>query len=193
MIATLCVGVCSCSGNQATSINANTTSSADTVNGVSQDNLETSDENKWRFKHFVDEFGDDTEHSYIDYVGSGTFSNTATTNSDLLFSFIVDPNGIGIALYEYGSSLVQNSYSHNVKYDIAIKDASGKKYSVIGIMVSDIGDRVFADQNELLTILKNSNNQELKFHIVNSERPSTYYNFSVDTSGFSEAYAKLFE
>ena len=153
-------------------------------------------ENNWKLKHYVDEFGDETDDKYINYVGIGTFSNTATTDSLLKVSILVDTNsGIAIKLYEYGDNVVQNSYSSRRKYTVSVKTPSGDKKTFEGYMRSSSGDRIFMSDNSLLFQFKNVSptniDNKMKFHIVDNDRPTTYYDFEVDLLGFSEAYSNL--
>lgn len=153
-------------------------------------------ESNWKLKHYVDEFGDETSAEYINYVGKGTFSNTATKDSLLVVSILVDTNsGIAIKLYEYGDNVVQNSYSSRRKYKVNVKTPGGGKKSFEGYMKSSSGDRIFMSNDSLLFEFKHVSptnmKNKMKFHIVDNDRPTTYYDFEVDVSGFSEAYSNL--
>lgn len=193
IFATICVNLIGCSSSETKIDNidtqstetSSTTSEEDGVSDVSEDVSETSDENSWKLKYYVDEFGDSTYEKYINYVGLGTFSNTATTNSTLLFSILCDYS-LNLKLYEYGSNLVTNSYSHSIEYKILVKDDNGMKSEYEGKMSSESGDRIKIWGSELIEKFKS--NKTLKFHIVNNDRPTTTYDFTIDTSGFKEVY-----
>ncbi len=67
----------------------------------------------WVLDYYVDEFRLPTDEPYVTNAEPiiGIFSNSATTDSDLLVSILVDEDGLAIMLDEYGSSRVKNSYS----------------------------------------------------------------------------------
>lgn len=55
----------------------------------------------WEISNYVDDFGEQTKEGYIHTFCTGTFSNSATTNSELGVQFIIDKSGMRIELYEY--------------------------------------------------------------------------------------------
>lgn len=66
----------------------------------------------WRIDYSVDDFNQPTDEWYIteDEYLVGTFSNSATTNSELYANVMVDlDDNVMIFLYEYGSRQVKNS------------------------------------------------------------------------------------
>lgn len=58
----------------------------------------------WEIGYYADDFGDPTKESYISTELYGTFSNSATTNSDLKVEILIDKENIRIQLYEYASN-----------------------------------------------------------------------------------------
>lgn len=78
--------------------------------------------NRWIIKNYVDEFDRPTEEQYItnEYYITGTFSNSATTDSELKVMFLIDKDYIRIKLYEYGDNVVNNSYSKNKEYSLLL-------------------------------------------------------------------------
>ena len=78
--------------------------------------------------YYVDEFNQPTNDGYVcnDTYVVGTFSNSATSDSQLYVQVLADKSDITIFLYEYGRSLVKNSSSYYVdEYDITMKTADG--------------------------------------------------------------------
>lgn len=55
----------------------------------------------WATKEYVDDFGDPTGDEYSRVFCDGVFSNSATVNSDLTVSVIVDVDHIRMSFYEY--------------------------------------------------------------------------------------------
>lgn len=79
-------------------------------------------ESEWTKRYFVDEFEEPTEAFYYQTTVEGSFSNTATTNSLLLVSVIVnEDNEVSFSIYEYGSV---KSVGNGDSYDIAFKGSS---------------------------------------------------------------------
>lgn len=62
-------------------------------------------QNQWTQRSYVDEFGDKTDQIYYSYLAEGVFSNSATTNSQLMAIFDLNLKNeyVGIRLYEYGN------------------------------------------------------------------------------------------
>lgn len=56
---------------------------------------------EWETNFYVDDFGDPTEESYSRVFCQGTFSNSATSNSELTVKVLDDGEYITISLYEY--------------------------------------------------------------------------------------------
>ena len=207
------INLCACnnSSGEKTATSSVTPEPASTISASSEISeaspMESSAENDWKIKHYVDEFGDDTSSRYINYIAEGTFSNSATSSSQLYASIIVNPYGGGdsntyieIALFEYGSHRVINTNSLQVRYDIAYKTQSGKTGTIGGSMFGNkdittgeptVGDSIFigAGRSELLKLLKTP--QTIKFIITEKDRPVAKYNFTVDTTGFSEVYSQF--
>lgn len=61
----------------------------------------------WTIKHYVDDFGEETNEGYILNVAYGEFSNSATTNSQLTVRIIADADDIRFDMYEYGSHFMK--------------------------------------------------------------------------------------
>lgn len=144
--------------------------------------------------YYVDEFDQPTKDGYVinnNYI-SGTFSNSATTDSLLKVQVLADKTDITFFLYEYGRSLVKNSSSYYVEeYDIVMKTADGKKHNITGTIYCG-GDRLFIDKkhkSKVFDALKSG--EDVSFYIVQSDRTTTTYLFTVKTSNFAEQYKKL--
>lgn len=147
--------------------------------------------NNWEIKYYVDDFNDPTDEKYASCFCTGVFSNTATTNSPLIVQFLVDYY-VCIKLYEYGNNTVYNYYNDTAYYDISVKNDYGLTYSFEGSMKPNNGDRIYVNEShELKSLFKNSS--QVKFHIVNRERPTSVYNFTVDTEGFDSVYYERFQ
>lgn len=71
----------------------------------------------WNIAYYVDDFGEPTKKGYIrnpSYI-RGTFSNTATQNSDLNVRFLIDSaTDVSIMLYEYAGNNPVKAYSSDI-------------------------------------------------------------------------------
>ena len=142
----------------------------------------------WGVSNYVDEFGDPTAESYLHKtIYDGKFSNSATTNSDLKVTFLVDKDKVSIQLYEYGSRLVKvgiGGYRVSIKYDGKVKTFNDIQLSGDRLVIKNFNAR------KLLNILKEYDN--IKFHIDGYY--SSEYNFTVkDNSGFNLILNETFD
>lgn len=150
--------------------------------------------NTWKKAFYVDEFKQPTSEAYVTNKTNilGTFSNSATTNSKLYVKFLVDKANCGILLNEYGSHLVKNSSSkYSENYKIIMQDASGVKHNLTGKIYPG-GDRIVindANESTFLNALKSGG--KVSLYIVQSDRTTTNYLFTVNTAGFAEAFKTL--
>ena len=145
----------------------------------------------WELGEFVDEFNRPTGNKYVSTTVSGTFSNSATTNSDLYASVQVTSSDIAIMLWEYGSYLVKGTYDTN-NYSITVLDQNGAKHYLSGTMHKN-GTRVYlssSDREDLLSLLQTSGT--LSFYLEFSKYSRSTYLFSVETDGFSSLYSELY-
>lgn len=144
----------------------------------------------WTIGYFVDSFGKFTKQKYITNATKikGTFSNTATNNSDLGVDFIIESkNNISIQLYEYNrDNPVKKSETY---YTLKIRDKDSKDYTLKGRNIDS--DRLRISQSITLhnILLKGGN---IMFFIYDSDRSSTRYNFTINNADwYSNAYKQL--
>lgn len=149
---------------------------------------------EWEVNYYNDEFGDPNPSagSYIvRVVEGGSFSNSATTNSNL--SVIIFAEGYknniitSIKLIEYGSNIVKE-YS-TTPYIIKIKDDYGDVYTIKTRITE--GTDIMYDFNSTIHNLM-LNNKKLKFFIEEETNgyPSTY-KFSFSTGNYSKVISKI--
>lgn len=149
------------------------------------------DNGDWEVKHYVDEFNEPTETTYLTYnsVFEGTFSNIATTNSPLCVKILVDDR-IAFILYEYKNNQV-TSYSQQ-EYLMVFRDSSGNKTQAKAFMYKN-GDRICvapADQEAVLDVLKSQG--EIKVYLEESGKTIDSYTFTIpNASGFANAYSSM--
>ncbi|WP_455756773.1 hypothetical protein [Sulfurimonas sp.] len=161
----------------------------------------------WRVGSYVDSFGDDTKSKYITNQNKirGTFSNSATQNSKLDVTFLIDNyNDIAIQLYEYARSNPVKDYDRkyyvHVKHNNLEKTFYAKNYSdrLVFINKKNIGNYQIARQvgkirpvEELHSMLKKGG--RFQFYIYTTSSKSDY-SFVIDDSKFyKNAYRMLKE
>lgn len=134
----------------------------------------------WKIGYYVNNFDEPTGERYVETYVNGTFSNSATTNSDLRVCFIIDKNSIRIQLYEYAGN-------HPIKGEgflkFTIKDSNNKIHTVKSYN-NDSGDNTIEEEyfDEVKAILLNGGKikfvaladkygspSEYKFEIVNAD------------------------
>lgn len=153
----------------------------------------------WSVNYYVDDFQQPTEEWYITNETSftGTFSNSATTNSKLLVQVAVDEfegegDRVAFFLYEYGRNQVKNSSTNYVdEYTITMRGADGTDTSLSGTVYCG-GDRLFIDDKYVDTVLNAMKGEgTLSFHIVEDEHTTTSYLFSMETDNFGSLYESV--
>lgn len=146
----------------------------------------------WDVGYYVDDFQQPTDEWYITTSSqfTGTFSNSATTNSNLAVQVLVDhENDISFFLYEYGRSQVKNSSTQNEDaYDITMRTPDGTDHKLTGTVYCG-GDRLLIDDayvDQVLTAMRGEGT--ISFYIVQSDRTTTTYLFSMEADNFGSVY-----
>ena len=200
----MCISLCACGRTESTGgNNANTQTENNSETQTTETSTETSTEtdNKdeasmWETYYYVDDFNQPTEDGYIcnSTYFLGTFSNSATTDSNLFVNVVVDEVDIAFFLYEYGSNQVKNnSSSYDDLYNITMRTADGTDLSFTGTMFCG-DDRIFIDQDyipQVISALSQEGNTMTSFYIENAERTTTNYLFTVISNNFAEQYEAL--
>ena len=158
--------------------------------------IDYSEKGNWLVKYFVDDFGDPTSSGYIsnNEILKGTFSNSATTNSELLLYFIIsDSANVAIKLFEYGRNEV-NAYSTNY-YSVKVKNSNGEVSTFSGTIYEN-GDRLYVDPGFRKTHVSGLHKLLLKggmlsFSIKESDS-MTSYKFKTDATGYANAFNELY-
>lgn len=137
----------------------------------------------WTKGYYTDDFWDTTDKSFITTKSliTWTFSNTATENSKLNVSLLINnSNEIYIKLFEYGSSNPVKSVSLDT-YDVLVKDKDWNKYDLVA---ENRSDRLNIKNAKVLNdiLIKW---WKIQFLIKDRDFPSTY-NFEIENSdGYS--------
>lgn len=140
----------------------------------------------WHGGYYLDEFGDATDVSVVftDTI-KGTFSNSATSKSNLSVIIDAEQDCMKIKLFEYDKYRVTVAiYS----YDIHIKYGDTKE-----VLYADLSDGSVLIQNRDFTKLKNIllNGDDIQF-VIKEDGGTSTYNFTVSASNFCYMYSLTF-
>ena len=127
----------------------------------------------WGQHNFVDEFGDDTGVAFltpIKYI-VGTFSNSATTESDLYVNVTITEESLYIRLYEYGEYPV-SVYSHE-RLTMKVKAGEVKKEYKADIYSEAI---YIEDRENFIADLKAG---DIKCYLSGFEYSNSIYRFTI--------------
>ena len=140
----------------------------------------------WLIGHYVDDFGEPTKQAYIRNRNliRGTFSNTATQDSELDVKFLIsNSNDISIQLYEYAGNNPVKAYS-SYSYKVLIQDKDGKRYN---LRATNYSERLSFDKSaswQVHSVLMKGGT--VKFKIVESDTPTTIYEFTIQNADYYE-------
>ena len=151
----------------------------------------------WTMDEFVDEFDQPTGDKFISTRVEGKFSNSATTNSELIATMQITSNSVSIILREYGYYIVKNSSASEYdteRYDIVMMDTKGNKSGYMrGRMYGEGDYRIYfdstSDETRILNALKEPG--EVSFYIEYKNYTTSTYSFTVETSNFKDLYNQL--
>lgn len=138
----------------------------------------------WEKSFYVDDFDEPTEEWYVQSSFSGTFSNSATTDSNLTGYILIDQENITFFLYEYGRNQVKNIYSRDEAYTIVarLSDETTKEFK--GSIYSE-GDRIIVENAESMKKLL-LEEEKIKFYIYESDNSLTNYLFEVESGNLKD-------
>lgn len=144
----------------------------------------------WELNRYKDEFGEEGYGKYLTLIGHGTFSNSATTDSDLTAVLFVYKYGFSIRLVEYNSIIVK---SDNI-YSCRIKDSLGDVYDMMLHNDSESGQMTisYADNAEKMSkILERGGTIIFSMREYDAYSTPDTYLFKLDVTGYDKAKALL--
>lgn len=145
----------------------------------------------WMIKYFVDDFGEPTKKGYIinRFPIKGTFSNSATQDSDLEVRLIVtSSSSIAAMLYEYAGNNPVKGYSKT--YSVLMQDKDGERYR---FSAGNPADRLrFSEDGSKKVHNALMKGGTIKFAITEDGYSSSQYQFTIEnTDWYDNAYKKL--
>lgn len=198
----LCLCLCLCflliacgrSGEETEATTAPETTVASTA-PVTEPPTEPPKEIHWTEEFYVDDFGDPTSSSYIRGIFDGTFSNSATTGSDLTVCFFMDKDLASasydmftIRLLEYGNHKV--SFIGCDEWDVSIKV---KVDGVVSedepyLLLTDSGEMAIKRGSPLFSAIIDAleADKEIAFVITVGGYGTNTYRFNIDANGLAD-------
>lgn len=146
----------------------------------------------WELHYYTDSFRQPTSEAFVMVLCDGVFSNSATSNSTLSASVVLDKETMSFVLFEYGNHKVKNPSSKNsIFYRITMRWENGDDIAMMGVMGAN-GDRIYVDEKSRDVIVKAlSGSGNVSFYIAQDDRKTTNYLFSVETANFVDIYQNL--
>ncbi|MDP1556456.1 MAG: hypothetical protein Q8L84_13450 [Hyphomonas sp.] len=146
----------------------------------------------WQVSNYVDEFGEATDSKLIRNTEliQGSFSNSATQDSDLTVILLIDSaNEVHFVLYEYAGNNPVKAYSPD-KYIAQMRDGRGNRERPVA---TNYGDRLsFGPEHSGIIFRALLNGGEIKFHIYEEETPTRKYDFTIKNADhFGNAVLQL--
>lgn len=143
---------------------------------------------KWEIKYYKNEFGEYSDNSYLVLTGTGVFSNSATTNSDMSAILFVDKESVSLRLIEYRSSVVKDDDS----FDLKIKDTAGeiisfKLYNTKSGYIYFTNSSYFGKNYDKIINILNKEGVIRCSGVMYDSYSSSSYTFSFNLSGYGEA------
>ena len=145
----------------------------------------------WEMKSYKDEFGEEGASKYLVLMGSGVFSNSATTNSKMTAVLFMEKTGdFSFKLIEYSSSVVKSDDS----YDYRIKDSEGEVHEMTLYNGEESGQMSSWSSDNKETMKKILNKGGVITVSVRERHaystPDTYL-FELDVTGYDKAASFL--
>ena len=149
---------------------------------------ETIEKLSWGLCYWKDDFGDTTKDAVAVTEISGTFSNSATTNSTLSVTIYVDMSSykkIKMKFLEYGSYPVSIYGSHSGSLKIKTKSGTVESFSVSG----NDGYLYVYNSDKLLNLILENKTLNCVMTVSGGSVPSTY-KFEIKNLGLKSIYNK---
>ena len=143
----------------------------------------------WVLAHYVDEFGNPTNDSYIANAVwiKGKFSNSITEGAALNVRFLIDKDDVALQLYEYGGKNPVKVFD-TTKYSIAILDSNGEKHTG---EATEFSDRLYLPRGVLDILAQNG---KISFYIIeNSKYSNSEYSFTIEDTSYIGNALKLLD
>lgn len=139
---------------------------------------------EWTAIPIVDEFGDSVGDTAMAYVTMGTFSNSATSNSELAVRVSRQGGAFFIELFEYGRQPQASLGGLDGAFgDIKVKREDGS-VEEFNVFAAPAGGILIRQGTKLARLLEEGEGEAIRFLIYEnkfSRYGSSSYNFSIET------------
>jgi hypothetical protein len=171
------------------SLSTETAASNSKVSDSSASNNDVEKKTYWEVYNFINNSNDETDKQYILFHTEGVFSDSNTSESNLIVEVLFTKTASGIFLHKYDSSNSPLTFKEGAKIDLknefggTLNFYSNYKWNQEGgLRVSGTACKKFRDYLD-------QSFGEVKVVIENNY--SSSYKFTINTTGFSEAYYEL--
>ena len=131
--------------------------------------------NKWETVEIVDEFGDSTGESVTRAFFKGVFSNSATSNADLIVKVVDYGNAVMMELYEYSKTPGASMCYDGCTGEISVKNSSGE-IETHSTFAPESGGLYFNSDDSFFNLIHNNLGETIK--VVVRERNFSKYGSS---------------
>tara|TARA_Y100000389_G_C17314648_1_gene439805 strand:+ start:407 stop:898 length:492 start_codon:yes stop_codon:yes gene_type:complete len=129
----------------------------------------------WETVDIVDEFGDSTGESVIRTFAKGTFSNSATSNADLIVKVVDYGDAVMMELYEYSKAPGVSMCYDGCIGEISVKNSSGE-IKTHSSFAPESGGLYFNSDDSFFNLIHNNLGETIK--VVVRERNFSKYGSS---------------
>ena len=159
----------------------------------SEDWIASHNSASWKLAHYVDDFKQPTDEMYIYSADiTGTFSNSAADDEELIAVLVIDPEDVTLFLYEYGEYLVTGYSSSTTSFTVKMRDMNGNDTNLTANLYAN-GDRLFFTESSAEKVKEVfMQGGKVSFYLQNNRRKIETYLFTLtDTKGFDEAWKEM--
>ena len=150
--------------------------------------------NVWTSDFYKDEFNNPTDRAYIINVTpfTGTFGNSATTDSELKAYVYSEPSSVSFTLIEYGDNIVKGDFSEPEIFDINVLTPTGETVLMQGSLYNGASGITLGDFSTRFNDILRTNG-EVRVSMVSQRTATTKYFFTIPASdNFADLYASTF-
>jgi ABC-type antimicrobial peptide transport system permease subunit len=143
----------------------------------------------WRVSNFIDNSNDETNNQYIIFHTEGVFSDSNTSESELIVEVLFTKTASGIFLHKYDPSSSPLAFKEGAKIDLKNQFGGTLNFYITYIWNQEGGLRVSGTACKKFRDYLEQSFGEVKVVIENNN--SSRFMFKINTTGFAQAYHEL--
>lgn len=162
------------------------------VCGLFSEKSDVEDPDIWKLLYNTDMFDDPTEEWVITNRKNicGTFVTGDGIEAKLFAKLYIEEERLSVKLWSYGGYVVKNLTAADKQYTVSTKWDDGAT-SAFCAYIPVGGDKlVFSVVDSNYIIQKLQDNEEVNFHILESNYGEGFYLFAVERGNFTQTYKK---